>query len=568
MRRILRGLIAVVLAAAVLPAAGAIPASAAGSAAAAARAEPEPRPMGSCRVKATDFTYTSFDGTPIDTTLFVPNTATARHPEPAIMVSHGFPGWHRGEGDIADHRMLASHCYVVLAWTERGLGNSGGEIELLDPDFEVRDARGLVTWLAGRPEVQKDRRGDPRLGMFGGSYAGGIQTLLATHDPRVDVITPQVTWNDLRYALYPNGAIKQGWINLLFASGTASGYCGPNFTAPECNPVPPGWTPEAVQHVLVSTAFNGDPTGEVLAWLAKRSPATYAKRWRIPTLLVQGIGDTLFTLNEAIRNYRIVRGNGAPAKLIFFSGGHGQPDDPGERRHINERVLQWLAKYLRGKRSTPTGPPVEVAAQWMPGQDHFVGMKALPPTSSVQFELAAGGGLVPPGTAPGVAGIPIVNSVAPTSYSEVPNFQSSVPLDPTDVGEPATATSFATPAMTRALTVIGQPAVHFTLTSTTGEAIVFWKVYDLAPDGTYELVHRLVTPIRVLGEGQWPATAPITEPVDIRLGLQSIVHRFEVGHRLVLTVATTDTAHYASRLPGVYQIGAGAGSKMLLPAVT
>jgi ABC-2 type transport system ATP-binding protein len=185
----------------------------------------------------------------------------------------------------------------------------------------------------------------------------------------------------------------------------------------------------------------------------------------------------------------------------------------------------------------------------------------------MSFELSAAGGLVPPGTVPGVDGVPILNSVAPTSYSEVSNFQGSSPVDATDAGEPLTATSFATAPFDRGLTVIGQPSVHFTLRSTSGEAIVFWKVYDQAPDGSYELVHHLVTPIRVNGEGEWPAYAPITEPVDIRLGLQSIVHRFEPGHRLVLTAATTDTAHYGSRIPAVYLIGGGSAARLTLPVL-
>ena len=46
-------------------------------------------------------------------------------------------------------------------------------------------------------------------------------------------------------------------------------------------------------------------------------------RIRVPTLLLQGTADTLFTLAEAITNYEILRGNGVPVKMIWFCGGHG-----------------------------------------------------------------------------------------------------------------------------------------------------------------------------------------------------------------------------------------------------
>ncbi len=560
MRRTLKLSIAFLLALATLPAGGAP-----------AHAAIETRPAGPCRFTATDMMFTSFDGTQIDATYYVPSSASKRHPEPAVMLSHGFGGWHRGEGDRADQRMLASHCYVVLGWTERGFGNSGGEVHLLSPDYEVRDAQGLVDWLARRPEVLKDRKGDPRVGMFGGSYGGGIQTLLATHDRRIDAITPQVTWNDLRYSLYPNGAIKHGWINLLFASGTASSLCGADYTAPECNAVPPGVTSELVQHYLTSTVLNGDFDGSTQAWLAERSPVTYAENWKVPTLFVQGIGDTLFTLNEAIRSYQIVRHNRAPAKMIFFSGGHGQIDDPGQRRYINDRVLDWFLRHLRKDRRASTGPAVEVYAGWLGAKKaarRFIPFTGWPVSKPIRFELTTIGGAPAPVPVPGLSAVPIVNSVAPTSYSEVPNFQSgggpNSPIQASDAAEPLTAASFETAALEDDLAMIGSPQVHFTLTSTAGEAIVFWKIYDEAPDGTRVLVHNLVTPIRVVGAGTWPATEPITTPVEILLSFQSIVHHFEPGHRIVLTVSTTDTAHYASRIPAVYGIGAAPGADGLL----
>ena len=70
----------------------------------------------------------------------------------------------------------------------------------------------------GRPTA-RDRSstaaGDPRMGMVGGSYGGGIQLVTAAIDPRVDAIVPTISWNTLNDSLYPNQAFKTSWGTLL-----------------------------------------------------------------------------------------------------------------------------------------------------------------------------------------------------------------------------------------------------------------------------------------------------------------------------------------------------------------
>ncbi|MGR7001584.1 alpha/beta hydrolase family protein [Yinghuangia aomiensis] len=41
--------------------------------------------------------------------------------------------------------------YVVMTWSARGFGASGGAIALDQPDYEVADARALVDWLPRGP---------------------------------------------------------------------------------------------------------------------------------------------------------------------------------------------------------------------------------------------------------------------------------------------------------------------------------------------------------------------------------------------------------------------------------
>jgi predicted acyl esterase len=66
--------------------------------------------------------------------------------------------------------------------------------------------------------------------------------------------------------------------------------------------------------------------------------------------------------------------------------------------------------------------------------------------------------------------------------------------------------------------------------------VLFAKLYDIAPDGTKTLVHRLVAPVRV---------PDVTEPFTVTL--PGIVHRYEPGHRLRFVIAASDGAYFGNR---------------------
>ena len=65
-----------------------------------------------------------------------------------------------------------------------------------------------------------------------------------------------------------------------------------------------------------------------------------------------------------------------------------------------------------------------------------------------------------------------------------------------------------------------------------GELVLFFKLYDIGPDGGITLVHRLVSPARV------------AIPDDtVHVELPGIVHKFAKGHRIALVVAGGDVAY-------------------------
>ena len=181
----------------------------------------------------------------IDATLYVP-PATGRLP--AVLMAHGFGGSKLSIAD--DARQLASHGFVVLAYSARGFGASTGQIGLDSLDYEIPDARALVSWLATRPEVLLDKPGDPRVGVTGASYGGALALMLAGTDPRIDAVAPVITWNDLSAALFPNA---------LDTGGTATGTPA-QATAAGDGVFKKSWAANLLASVISGTALTGATT--------------------------------------------------------------------------------------------------------------------------------------------------------------------------------------------------------------------------------------------------------------------------------------------------------------------
>lgn len=157
-------------------------------------------------VTRTDQAMSTAEGVRIDTSYF---TSPGDGRRPAVMLEHGFGG---SKNDVRRQAEdLARDGYAVLTWSARGFGESTGKIGLNDPKGEVADVTQLIDWLAKRPEVELDKKGDPRLGVAGASYGGAISLLAAGYDDRVDVIAPAITYWNLSDALFPNGVFKKLW---------------------------------------------------------------------------------------------------------------------------------------------------------------------------------------------------------------------------------------------------------------------------------------------------------------------------------------------------------------------
>ena len=144
---------------------------------------------------ARDVIVESFDDTPIITHFFPAAGLEEGKRAPTILIGHGWAG--TGEAADGSPAPFIADGYNVVTWDARGFGGSGGTVMIDHPKFEARDVEALIDYIAEQPEAKLDSPGDPRVGMSGGSYGGGIQLLTAARDHRVDVIAPTIAWHNL-----------------------------------------------------------------------------------------------------------------------------------------------------------------------------------------------------------------------------------------------------------------------------------------------------------------------------------------------------------------------------------
>ncbi|MER5256148.1 alpha/beta fold hydrolase [Streptomyces sp. NPDC002855] len=474
---------------------------------------------------------TGAGGAKIDTSYFTAGDPSKKRP--AVLIGHGFGG---SKDDLrAQAEDLAAQGYAVLTWSARSFGKSTGKIGLNDPKGEVADASHLIDWLAKRPEVQLDKKGDPRVGMTGASYGGAISLLTAGYDDRVDAIATQITYWNLSDALFPDGVFKKLWAGLFINTG---GGCE-RFEKRLCE-------------MYDRVAVNGKPDAEARELLAERSPEAVGDRIKVPALLMQGQTDSLFPLGQADAAAKAIRGNHAPVSVDWISGGH----DGGDREtgRVEARVGSWFDRYLKDDKGADTGPAFRVTRTG--GVDTTDGAAQLrgasgdeyPGLESDQRKIALSGreqrfenpaGAAPPAISalPGAGG---------GGLGRLSSLGVGVSLD-----FPGQHAAFQSAPLKDDLRVTGSPKVRVHVKSDSEDAVLFGKVYDVGPGGGQKVLpSQLVSPIRVEGAKAGK---------DVTITLPAVDHEVQKGHRLRLVLASTDLGYASPAQPATYTVSVQGG---------
>ncbi|MGW0966827.1 alpha/beta fold hydrolase [Streptomyces sp. NPDC002516] len=469
----------------------------------------------------------AMDGVRIDTSYFTAGPSSRRRP--AVLLAHGFGG---SKADVRDEaEKLARDGYAVLTWSARGFGRSTGTIGLNDPKAEVADVSRLVDWLARRPEVRLDRSGDPRVGVAGASYGGAISLLAAADDPRVDAIAPSITYWNLADALFPNGVFKKLWAGIFINSGGGCARFEPELCA-----------------MYNRVAESGRPDAAARKLLQERSPSAVGDRIKVPTLITQGQSDSLFPLGQADAMAAAIKANGAPVDVDWIAGGHDGGDMESDR--VTSRVVSWFDRYLKDDKNAGTGPAFRVTRTG--GVDSTDGAALLRGASSGTYPgLDSGRHTValsgreqsfqnPAGaTPPAISALPGLGGSG--GLAQLSTLGVGISLD-----FPGQYARFQSAPLRDDLRITGSPTVTVHVRSSTDDAVLFGKVYDVGPGGTQQVLpSQLVTPVRVEGAKKGK---------DVTLTLPAIDHAVQKGHRLRLVLASTDLGYASPAAPATYTV--------------
>jgi len=288
------------------------------------------------------------DGTVIVFTVMQP--ALDEHTTaPLIVHGHGFGGARLGGRDQRSiyealsggllpsteaARRAANAGYFVISFDQRGFGDSAGNVNIMDPALEGADISAILDW-AEQDMAHTDRLarrdGRPVVGGLGLSYGGGFQFIGACVDNRFTAIVPTATWHDLSYSLAPDNVIKTAWGAALVALGmpTSGIDLDPMLYRALIEALASPLTGSGLSDHVADELYNHSPASFFDGCIARDGARVAAPQQRpaprVDALIIQGVGDTLFNLNEAVANAQGLRAAGNDVHLIAVRHGHSLP---------------------------------------------------------------------------------------------------------------------------------------------------------------------------------------------------------------------------------------------------
>lgn len=481
-------------------------------------------------------------GVLIDTSLFLPEVM----PAPAILLAHGFGSSKEAVKESAQY--YRDNGYVVLTWTARGFGKSSGQISMNAAQGEIADIKELISYLVTRKEVKKESSANPIVGIVGASYGGAAALLSAAADKRIDAAIADITWNNLNQALFPQsskdlsepGPFKKVWTGTFFSLATLQ-----NAALGECGALAAQWCA-----AYKSAVINERPSAQEITLLNSVSPSAVLSEISAPTLVSQGQSDSLFPLNESLKTFTALKKNNSAVSLIWHGGGHDSGTNEDE--YLRVQYLNWFDKYLNGKDiSIPTFQftktngsislqdstviPKNFFSTTAPDQATINSIDLLPKPALMAHPI---GGI--PSAISSLPGIGSAGSVAATVVSGISGFSPAFLAGQSGFLESA--------KLQKAVSIVGPSRIKVRITSSSGEATLFFSLLSKSASGAITQPNGVVAPIKISGI---PAGGR-----EITVELPSVILDAAVGDSLAVGISTTDQGYELPKTPSLYSITA------------
>ena len=460
--------------------------------------------------QARSFRVTSFDGTRIFVHFMPAEGLQAGETAPTVLNGPGLglPGATTLELDVDSFLprdtigvgALREAGYNVVTWDPRGEWRSEGIMTLDSPDYEGRDMSHIISYLATLPEVALDGVNDPRIGMTGASYGGGIQLATAAIDHRIDAIVPTIAWNSLVDVLFPRGAVNSGWGTLL-----------PTVLALTFAREHPRIFPVAIQGVLFGIAEDSDiELVNDLGFQDQIGDIT------APTLLIQGTVDTLFTLDQAHTNALALIEAGTTTKVVWYCGGHGAClSDYNDGEVVIDRTLRWLDRYVKGDESVDTGPQFE----WVDQNGEWY--------SAEEYPVSEGTPVVAERTdRRTIPFVPLLGGSGPNPLILTRGLIATLLGLPSAAGA-INAVSLRVPDVTELTHIVGAPEITLTYSGDGNAEHVYAQIVD---DRTGLVLGNHATPIPVVLDG---------ETRTVTFSMEQVAHTLAPGQSVTVQIVTS-----------------------------
>ncbi|MGH8530315.1 MAG: alpha/beta hydrolase family protein [Nevskiales bacterium] len=296
-----------------------------------------------------DVNISAVDGNNIAFTVHEPATLNGDEKYPLLLHGPGWPGPRASafqrdfalpsgtpQVDTLTTKQYTDVGYGVISFDQRGFGQSGGTVTVLDPDRDGLNLVAILDWAESNLDWLQYRNNSLVLGAYGASYGGGYQLMLNNVDPRhrLKAIVPSIAHYDLNYSLGSGDVPKTGYGLGLIASGTVSS----TLTALIAGG---GGLDPSVLGTFVNGINNGRYSNDDHALLRYHSNAYFCdgisqegKRPavqppKVDALILQGMYDVLFNFNEGLANYDCLRASGGDVRLITYTIGHVFPSGVG-----------------------------------------------------------------------------------------------------------------------------------------------------------------------------------------------------------------------------------------------
>lgn len=477
------------------------------------------------------------DGIELCANLFAPDTDDANQQFPAIVFINS---WLMDKHQyLLQARRFARKGYIVLSYSARGWGQSGGVVDV-GGRKDMSDISSIIDWLILNAPVDPDN-----IGFSGISYGSGLSLLGAAHDKRIKTAVCMSGWADLYESFYSEQTPRQLFAKLLVGSSKVSAR-----------------TDDTLKYMLDGLLKN-EHLEEVQAWGKERSAATYLAKYnrrKPPIYLVQNFQDELFHPNSVLDFYTKLKG---PKRIDLNKGTHGSAELSGIlglKNHLWLQTHAWFDHWLMGiPNQIMEQPPISCQFErknrlhlnfgkhegdrhnlqdWAATEEAMNNFYLCPPEQPGNAGLLSShpsptdtpgtlySGL---GSSKSTAGIPLFSSTR-SAHLNMP-----LKLDLTKIPEKLALVYHSAP-LEQAMCILGTATLTLRIETTRPQIQLIAYLYDAPEEGQA----RLVT--------HGPMTRHLVqpnEPFEVSFELLTTCYEIDEAHRLVLAIDTSELQYQA-----------------------